>query len=138
MPYKSIHIPPTVTTVVEYIFTCFSVFKYSFLKIKSFFLRLYWVFLMLNIQVTNCNTEKVEGMNIFVAEDVGIFPRLFTDLKVSLLCPSLLCFLPLIPLGETPQWLLRDTVKPPSEKAKEAAKTLASAASAPQKPQQYV
>uniref|UniRef100_A0A1A7XYZ9 PRELI/MSF1 domain-containing protein n=1 Tax=Iconisemion striatum TaxID=60296 RepID=A0A1A7XYZ9_9TELE len=42
--------------------------------------------------------------------------------------------------GETPQRLLRDTVKDASEKAKEAAKTLASAAtgSAPQKPQQYV
>lgn len=38
--------------------------------------------------------------------------------------------------GETPQWLLRDTVKDASEKAKEAAKSLASAAAAPQKPQQ--
>ncbi|XP_059197128.1 PRELI domain-containing protein 1, mitochondrial-like [Centropristis striata] len=38
--------------------------------------------------------------------------------------------------GEVPQWVLRDTVKEASEKAKEAAKTLASAASAPQKPQQ--
>lgn len=40
--------------------------------------------------------------------------------------------------GETPQRLLRDTVKDASEKAKEAAKSLASAASAPQKPQQYI
>lgn len=40
--------------------------------------------------------------------------------------------------GETPQRLLRDSVKDASEKAKEAAKSLASAASAPQKPQQYV
>ncbi|KAF1395313.1 hypothetical protein PFLUV_G00010240 [Perca fluviatilis] len=40
--------------------------------------------------------------------------------------------------GETPQRLLRDTVKDASEKAKEAAKSLASAASAPKKPQQYV
>ncbi|RVE76185.1 hypothetical protein OJAV_G00006040 [Oryzias javanicus] len=39
--------------------------------------------------------------------------------------------------GEAPQRLLRDTVKDASEKAKEAAKTLASAAT-PQKPQQYV
>ncbi|MED6241511.1 PRELI domain-containing protein 1, mitochondrial [Ataeniobius toweri] len=39
--------------------------------------------------------------------------------------------------GEIPHWLLRDTVKPASEKTKEAAKTLASAA-APQKPRQYV
>ncbi|XP_071769078.1 PRELI domain-containing protein 1, mitochondrial-like [Centroberyx gerrardi] len=47
--------------------------------------------------------------------------------------------------GEAPQRLLRDTVKDASEKAKEAAfaatekaKTLASAAAIPQKPQQYV
>lgn len=40
--------------------------------------------------------------------------------------------------GETPQRLLRDTVKDASEKAKVAAKSLASAASVPQKPQQYV
>lgn len=40
--------------------------------------------------------------------------------------------------GETPQRLLRDTVKDASEKAKEAAKSLASAAAVPQKPQQYV
>ncbi|XP_075887897.1 PRELI domain containing 1b [Nelusetta ayraudi] len=40
--------------------------------------------------------------------------------------------------GETPQRLLRDSVKDASEKAKEAAKSLASAASAPQKPRQYV
>uniref|UniRef100_A0A087Y1Q5 PRELI/MSF1 domain-containing protein n=1 Tax=Poecilia formosa TaxID=48698 RepID=A0A087Y1Q5_POEFO len=40
--------------------------------------------------------------------------------------------------GETPQRLLRDSVRPPSEKAKEAAKSLASAAAAPKKPQQYV
>ncbi|XP_024145516.1 PRELI domain-containing protein 1, mitochondrial [Oryzias melastigma] len=40
--------------------------------------------------------------------------------------------------GEAPQRLLRDTVKDASEKAKEAAKTLASAAATPQKPQQYV
>ncbi|XP_071384342.1 PRELI domain-containing protein 1, mitochondrial-like [Centroberyx affinis] len=47
--------------------------------------------------------------------------------------------------GEAPQRLLRDTVKDASEKAKEAAfaatekaKTLASAAAVPQKPQQYV
>lgn len=39
--------------------------------------------------------------------------------------------------GETPQRLLRDSVKDASEKAKEAAKSLASAASAPQKPRQY-
>ncbi|KAK5865820.1 hypothetical protein PBY51_020060 [Eleginops maclovinus] len=40
--------------------------------------------------------------------------------------------------GETPQRLLRDSVKDASEKAKEAAKSLASAASVPQKPPQYV
>ncbi|KAM4603482.1 PRELI domain-containing protein 1, mitochondrial-like [Polymixia lowei] len=42
--------------------------------------------------------------------------------------------------GEAPQRLLRDTVKDASGKAKEAAfaKTLASAAAVPQKPQQYV
>ncbi|XP_040893020.1 PRELI domain-containing protein 1, mitochondrial-like [Toxotes jaculatrix] len=40
--------------------------------------------------------------------------------------------------GETPQRLLRDTVKDASGKAKEAAKNLASAATAPQKPQQYI
>ncbi|XP_040001228.1 PRELI domain-containing protein 1, mitochondrial-like [Xiphias gladius] len=40
--------------------------------------------------------------------------------------------------GETPQWLLRYTVKDASGKAKEAAKNLASAAAAPQKPQQYI
>lgn len=40
--------------------------------------------------------------------------------------------------GEAPQRLLRDTVRPSSEKAKEAAKTLASAAAAPQTPRQYV
>lgn len=39
--------------------------------------------------------------------------------------------------GEAPQRLLRDTVKDASEKAKEAAKTLASA-TVPQKPPQYV
>ncbi|KAI3352400.1 hypothetical protein L3Q82_005360 [Scortum barcoo] len=37
--------------------------------------------------------------------------------------------------GEMPQRLLRDTVKDASEKAKEAAKSLASAATVPQKPQ---
>ncbi|XP_033831021.1 PRELI domain containing 1b [Periophthalmus magnuspinnatus] len=40
--------------------------------------------------------------------------------------------------GETPQWLLRGSVKEVSGKAKEAAKTLATAASPQQKPQQYV
>ena len=40
--------------------------------------------------------------------------------------------------GETPQRLLRDTVKDASEKAKEAAKSLASAATVPQKPQQFI
>lgn len=40
--------------------------------------------------------------------------------------------------GEMPQRMLRDTVKDASEKAKEAAKSLASAAAVPQKPQQYV
>ncbi|XP_029353209.1 PRELI domain containing 1b [Echeneis naucrates] len=41
--------------------------------------------------------------------------------------------------GEMPKWLLRDTVKDTSGKAKEAAKNLASAAAAaPQKPQQYI
>ncbi|XP_023282897.1 PRELI domain-containing protein 1, mitochondrial-like [Seriola lalandi dorsalis] len=40
--------------------------------------------------------------------------------------------------GETPQRLLRDTVKDASGKAKEAAKNLASAAAAPQKPQQFI
>ncbi|XP_070712275.1 PRELI domain-containing protein 1, mitochondrial-like [Pempheris klunzingeri] len=40
--------------------------------------------------------------------------------------------------GETPQRLLRDPVKDASEKAKEAAKSLASAAAVPQKAQQYV
>ncbi|XP_068583473.1 PRELI domain-containing protein 1, mitochondrial-like isoform X2 [Cebidichthys violaceus] len=40
--------------------------------------------------------------------------------------------------GETPQRLLRDSVKGASEKAKETAKSLASAAAGPQKPQQYV
>ncbi|XP_067352929.1 PRELI domain-containing protein 1, mitochondrial-like isoform X2 [Channa argus] len=40
--------------------------------------------------------------------------------------------------GEMPQRLLRDTVKDASEKAREAAKSLASAATVPQKPQQYV
>lgn len=51
----------------------------------------------------------------------------------SVLCVSLSAL-----AGETPQQLLRDTVKGASEKAKEAAKSLASAASVPQKPQQYV
>lgn len=55
---------------------------------------------------------------------------------------SSLCFLSLSGCGgltgETPQRLLRDTVKDASEKAKEAAKNLASAAAAPQKPQQYI
>lgn len=45
---------------------------------------------------------------------------------------------PCVHSGETPQRLLRDSVKDASGKAKEAAKSLASAASAPQKPQQYV
>lgn len=40
--------------------------------------------------------------------------------------------------GEAPQRLLRGSVKDASEKAKEAAKTLATAASTQQKPQQYV
>lgn len=40
--------------------------------------------------------------------------------------------------GEAPQWMLKGTVKDASEKAKEAAKTLASAATTQQKPQQYV
>lgn len=41
--------------------------------------------------------------------------------------------------GQTPQRLLRDTVKDASEKAKEAARSLASAAAAaPQKPRQYI
>lgn len=40
--------------------------------------------------------------------------------------------------GEAPQRLLRDTVKDASEKAKEAAKTLASAAAVPQKPRQFI
>ncbi|XP_028296954.1 PRELI domain-containing protein 1, mitochondrial-like isoform X2 [Gouania willdenowi] len=40
--------------------------------------------------------------------------------------------------GDAPQQLLRDTVKDASDKAKEAAKSLASAAAVPQKPQQYV
>ncbi|XP_069571514.1 PRELI domain-containing protein 1, mitochondrial-like [Brachyistius frenatus] len=40
--------------------------------------------------------------------------------------------------GETLQRLLRHTVKDASEKAKEAAKSLASAAVSPKKPQQYV
>lgn len=44
----------------------------------------------------------------------------------------------LVLVGEAPQRLLRDSVRPPSEKAKEAAKALASAATAPQKSQQYV
>lgn len=40
--------------------------------------------------------------------------------------------------GETHQRLLRDSVMDASGKAKEAAKSLATAASVPQKPQQYV
>ncbi|XP_028312838.1 PRELI domain-containing protein 1, mitochondrial-like [Gouania willdenowi] len=40
--------------------------------------------------------------------------------------------------GDAPQRMLRDTVKDASDKAKEAAKSLASAAAVPQKPQQYV
>lgn len=51
---------------------------------------------------------------------------------------SVLCVSSSALAGETPQRLLRDSVKDASEKAKEAAKSLASAASVPQKPQQYV
>ncbi|XP_058497164.1 PRELI domain-containing protein 1, mitochondrial-like isoform X1 [Solea solea] len=40
--------------------------------------------------------------------------------------------------GEATPWLLRDSVKDASGKAKEAAKNLASAAASPQKPQQYI
>lgn len=58
------------------------------------------------------------------------------DFRCCLVYPApCLC---LVLAGETPQRLLRESVKDASEKAKEAAKSLATAASVPQKPQQYV
>lgn len=76
----------------------------------------------------------------FVLDEASIV--LFRMCAESLIVGHPLCYLSLSGCGaltgETPQRLLRDTVKDASEKAKEAAKNLASAAAVPQKPQQYI
>ncbi len=95
------------------------------------------------VNVTYVWTTERHHFNCLIKPAVVTYSMSEKVLLKSSFCPVCLSvclslYLDSGPAGETPQRLLRDTVKDASEKAKEAAKSLASAATVPQKPQQYV